>query len=32
MDWFNWPSFLIGIVVGILIMGGFFIYIDSDWF
>lgn len=31
MEW-DWPSFIIGVVVGILLFGGIFIYIDDDWF
>lgn len=32
MDWFNWPSAIIGFVVGVILAGGWVIFIDDDWF
>jgi hypothetical protein len=31
MDW-DWASFIIGLVVGVIIAGGWVIFIDDDWF
>lgn len=31
MNW-DWASFIIGLVVGIILAGGWVIFIDDDWF